>query len=95
MKKIPEIYYAPTLTAKRQVTVPMQICDTLGLKPGDKLGMIITPEGKVELINFDEIIHLRMREQYGDMMDKYSKEELDRIMNMAKDLVRSSKRREE
>lgn len=38
-----------TLTAKGQTTVPREIRDHLGLKPGDKIDYEIGPDGSVRL----------------------------------------------
>jgi AbrB family looped-hinge helix DNA binding protein len=38
-----------TITAKGQVTLRQKVLDHLGLKPGDKVGVEILPDGRVEL----------------------------------------------
>lgn len=39
----------PTLTQKGQVTVPKEIRDRLGLKPGDKVRYEVNDRGRVEI----------------------------------------------
>jgi AbrB family looped-hinge helix DNA binding protein len=44
-----------TITAKRQVTFPAHVLDALGVKPGDRLELLPSPEGlvlKVKRIDF-------------------------------------------
>jgi AbrB family looped-hinge helix DNA binding protein len=38
-----------TVTAKGQVTLRQAVLDHLGLKPGDKVGVSLLPDGRVEL----------------------------------------------
>lgn len=38
-----------TITAKGQVTLRQAVLDHLGVKPGDKVGVALTREGRVEL----------------------------------------------
>ncbi|WP_442579059.1 AbrB/MazE/SpoVT family DNA-binding domain-containing protein [Mesorhizobium sp. ASY16-5R] len=38
-----------TITAKGQITLRKEVLRTLGVKPGDKVSVEITPTGKVEL----------------------------------------------
>jgi len=38
-----------TITAKGQVTLRQAILDHLGVKPGDKVGVALTRDGRVEL----------------------------------------------
>jgi hypothetical protein len=38
-----------TVTAKEQVTLRQAVLDHLGVKPGDKVGVSLLPEGRVEL----------------------------------------------
>lgn len=38
-----------TITAKGQVTLRKSVLDHLGIKPGDKVGVSLLPQGKVEL----------------------------------------------
>ena len=38
-----------TVTAKGQVTLRQSVLDHLGVKPGDKVGVSLLPEGRVEL----------------------------------------------
>ncbi len=38
-----------TITAKGQVTLRQAVLDHLGVKPGDKVGVALTRDGRVEL----------------------------------------------
>ena len=38
-----------TVTAKGQVTMRRTVLDHLGVRPGDKVGVILLPDGRVEL----------------------------------------------
>ncbi len=38
-----------TITAKGQVTLKQSVLEHLGLKPGHKIGVILLPDGRVEL----------------------------------------------
>jgi AbrB family looped-hinge helix DNA binding protein len=38
-----------TVTAKGQVTLRQAVLDHLGVKPGDKVGVSLLPDGRVEL----------------------------------------------
>ena len=38
-----------TITAKHQVTLPQAVLDHLGVKPGDKVSVALTGDGRVEL----------------------------------------------
>jgi len=38
-----------TVTAKGQVTLRQAVLDHLGVKPGEKVGVSLLPEGRVEL----------------------------------------------
>ncbi len=38
-----------TVTAKGQVTLRQAVLDHLGIKPGDKVGVSLLPDGRVEL----------------------------------------------
>jgi AbrB family looped-hinge helix DNA binding protein len=38
-----------TVTAKGQVTLRQSVLDHLGVKPGDKVGVVLTQGGRVEL----------------------------------------------
>ncbi len=38
-----------TVTAKGQVTLRQTVLDHLGVKPGDKVGVSLLPDGRVEL----------------------------------------------
>ena len=38
-----------TITAKGQITLRKEVLKTLGVKPGDKVSVEVTPAGKVEL----------------------------------------------
>jgi len=38
-----------TLTSKGQTTVPKDIRDSLGLKPGDKIAFTMMPDGTVQM----------------------------------------------
>jgi AbrB family looped-hinge helix DNA binding protein len=39
-----------TVTAKGQVTLRQAVLDHLGVKPGDKVGVSLLPDGRVELL---------------------------------------------
>jgi antitoxin PrlF len=39
-----------TLTSKGQTTIPKNIRDRLGLKPGDKIKFMVNPDGSVTLV---------------------------------------------
>jgi antitoxin PrlF len=39
-----------TLTSKGQTTIPKDIRDRLGLKPGDKIKFMVNPDGSVTLV---------------------------------------------
>jgi AbrB family looped-hinge helix DNA binding protein len=39
-----------TITAKGQVTLRRAILNHLGVKPGDKVGVSLLPDGRVELV---------------------------------------------
>ena len=39
-----------TITAKGQVTLRRSVLDHLGLGPGDKVGVALLPDGRVELM---------------------------------------------
>jgi AbrB family looped-hinge helix DNA binding protein len=39
-----------TVTAKGQVTLRQAVLDHLGIKPGDKVGVSLLPDGRVELV---------------------------------------------
>jgi AbrB family looped-hinge helix DNA binding protein len=38
-----------TITAKGQVTLRQAVLDHLGVKPGDKVGVSLLPDGRIEL----------------------------------------------
>ena len=38
-----------TVTAKGQVTLRQAVLDHLGVRPGDKVGISLLPDGRVEL----------------------------------------------
>jgi AbrB family looped-hinge helix DNA binding protein len=40
-----------TVTAKGQVTLRKAVLDHLGVKPGEKLGVSLLPDGRVELVS--------------------------------------------
>jgi hypothetical protein len=40
----------------------MAICDRLGMDASDMIGFVVTADGKVKLINFDEIAIMVLRE---------------------------------
>ena len=40
-----------TVTAKGQVTLRQTVLDHLGVKPGDKVGVSLLPDGRVELVS--------------------------------------------
>jgi bifunctional DNA-binding transcriptional regulator/antitoxin component of YhaV-PrlF toxin-antitoxin module len=91
MKQLPEKYSTGTLTTKRQVTVPMAICERLGVDAGDMIGFVVTAEGKVELVNFDEIAILTLREKYGEKFSSFSKEDIQAALNAVKAIRRGTK----
>jgi AbrB family looped-hinge helix DNA binding protein len=39
-----------TVTAKGQVTLRQAVLDHLGLKPGEKVGVSLLPDGRIELV---------------------------------------------
>ena len=92
MEKLPEKYSVGTLTSKRQITVPMPICELLGVDAGDMIGFIVTPEGRVELVSFDEIAILKLREEYGEKFESFSKEDIQNTLDAVKKLRRGSKK---
>ena len=42
--------YESKLTSKGQTTIPIEIRELLKLKPGDKIGYVVTEKGKVEIV---------------------------------------------
>lgn len=38
-----------TMTSKGQLTIPKEVRDELGLKPGDKVGIVVTRDGTARL----------------------------------------------
>lgn len=92
MERLPEKYSVGTLTTKRQVTVPMAICETLGVDAGDMIGFVVTAEGRVELVNFDEIAIFTLREQYGEKFKTFSKEDIQAALDTVKTIRRGTKK---
>ena len=72
MKKSQE--YISTVTSKGQVTVPVEIRRTLGLKPQDKLIFRIT-EGKIEV----EPLPMTLEEAYGSVEPMAHPEDFESI----------------
>lgn len=50
-----------TLTSKGQITIPKQVRDRLGLRTGDRLSFVVSPEGDVLL----KPATIHVRELYG------------------------------
>jgi AbrB family looped-hinge helix DNA binding protein len=91
MENIPKRYSVGTLTTKRQVTIPMPICEQLGVDAGDMIGFIICEDGKVELVSFDEIAIIRLREEYGEKFSAFTKEDIQATLNTVKSLRRGTR----
>jgi bifunctional DNA-binding transcriptional regulator/antitoxin component of YhaV-PrlF toxin-antitoxin module len=91
MEQIPQKFFTGTMTTKRQVTVPIAVCNKLGVDAGDMIGFVVTECGKVELVNFDELAILKLREEYGENFETFKQEDIQNVLNAVKTLKRGTK----
>ena len=61
---------AATLTSKGQTTIPKEIRDSLGMKPGDRMSFTLMPDGTVvmrvkskSMMNLAGILHKKGRKR--------------------------------
>jgi antitoxin PrlF len=55
-----------TITSKGQITIPKEVRDRLGLKPGDRVEIHVDPEGRAVIertLSLEELSHILPRPQ--------------------------------
>ncbi len=76
----------PTVSAKRQVTLPKEICDRLGVSPGDEVAILehngrITIVKKVRGVSAGVLKHVRADDRHTDeesLLSALDVEQVDR-----------------
>lgn len=53
--------YDTNMTVKGQITVPKGVRDLLGLKPGQKVGIVMDDDGTVRILRADETVEREAR----------------------------------
>jgi len=78
------------LTSKGQVTVPHSIRKKLKLNEGDRIAFV-EREGKIELVNSNDIAFAKVRDAFDGEADKLGIETIDDVVDIIKSMRSESK----